>query len=91
MSLAELPILTIVTFLPLLGALVVAVLPTGWTRPVALAFALATWVVSLLMLIGYLPGRAGSQFLFIEASTGSRCSASSTSSASTGCRRRWSS
>jgi NADH-quinone oxidoreductase subunit M len=60
-------ILTVVTFLPLVGALVVAVLPTSWTRPVALGFALATWVVSLLMLVGYLPGRAGSQFLFLEA------------------------
>jgi NADH-quinone oxidoreductase subunit M len=63
----ELGILTAVTFLPLLGALVVAALPTSWTRPVALGFALATWVVSLLMLVGYLPGRAGNQFLFVEA------------------------
>jgi NADH-quinone oxidoreductase subunit M len=63
----EIGILTVVTFLPLVGALVVAVLPTSWTRPAALAFALATWVVSLLMLVGYLPGRAGSQFLFVEA------------------------
>jgi NADH-quinone oxidoreductase subunit M len=62
-----LPILTIVTFLPLLGALVVAILPTTWTRPVALAFALATWVVSLLLLVGYLPGRDGAQFQYIEA------------------------
>jgi NADH-quinone oxidoreductase subunit M len=60
-------ILTIVTFLPLVGALVVAILPSRWTRQVALAFALATWVVSLMMLIGYLPNRAGSQFLFLEA------------------------
>jgi NADH-quinone oxidoreductase subunit M len=62
-----LPILTIVTFLPLLGALVVAILPTTWTRPVALAFALATWVVSLLLLVGYLPGREGAQFQYVEA------------------------
>ena len=60
-------ILTVVTFLPLVGALVVAILPSRWTRQVALAFALATWVVSLMMLIGYLPNRAGSQFLFLEA------------------------
>ncbi|HET9755852.1 MAG TPA: NADH-quinone oxidoreductase subunit M [Candidatus Limnocylindrales bacterium] len=60
-------ILTVVTFLPLVGALVVAILPSRWTRPVALAFALAAWVVSLMMLIGYLPNRAGSQFLFLEA------------------------
>jgi NADH-quinone oxidoreductase subunit M len=62
-----LPILTIVTFLPLIGALLVAVLPTGWTRPTALAVALVTWVVSLLLLTGYLPGRAGAQFQFVEA------------------------
>jgi NADH-quinone oxidoreductase subunit M len=60
-------ILTVVTFLPLVGALVVAILPSRWTRLVALAFALAAWVVSLMMLIGYLPNRAGSQFLFLEA------------------------
>ena len=59
--------LTIVTFLPLVGAIVVALLPRTWTRPTALAFALATWVVSLLLLVGYLPGRAGAQFQFVEA------------------------
>jgi NADH-quinone oxidoreductase subunit M len=59
--------LTVVTFLPLLGALVVAILPTSWTRPTALAFALATWVVSLLLLVGYLPGREGAQFQYVEA------------------------
>ena len=63
----ELGILTVVTFLPLVGALVVAVLPTSWTRPVALGFALATWVVSLLLLVGYLPDRAGAQFQYVEA------------------------
>jgi NADH-quinone oxidoreductase subunit M len=62
-----LPILTIVTFLPLVGALVIAILPMTWTRPVALAFALATWVVSLLLLVGYLPGREGAQFQYVEA------------------------
>ncbi|HET9085305.1 MAG TPA: hypothetical protein VFN41_12975, partial [Candidatus Limnocylindrales bacterium] len=68
MSLAGMPIgiLTIVTFLPLVGALVVAILPTSWTRPTALAFALVTWVVSLLMLVGY-AGAAGNQFDFVEA------------------------
>jgi NADH-quinone oxidoreductase subunit M len=68
MNLAGLPIgiLTIVTFLPLVGALVVAILPTSWTRPTALAFALVTWVFSLLMLVGY-AGAAGNQFDFVEA------------------------
>ena len=60
-------ILTVVTFLPLVGAIVVAALPTSWTRPVALGFALATWVVSLLLVVGYLPNREGAQFQFVEA------------------------
>jgi NADH-quinone oxidoreductase subunit M len=62
MNLDTIPILSIVTFLPLVGAIVVAVLPSTYTRQVALGFALATWVASLLLLIGYLPGRAGAQF-----------------------------
>jgi NADH-quinone oxidoreductase subunit M len=66
MSLESVPILTLITFLPLLGALVVAILPTSATRPVALGFALVTWVVSLFMLIGY-AGAAGRQFDFVEA------------------------
>jgi NADH-quinone oxidoreductase subunit M len=65
-NLDALPILTIVTFLPLLGAIVVAILPSSMTRQVALGFALATWVVSLLLLIGYLPGRPGQQFQYVE-------------------------
>jgi NADH-quinone oxidoreductase subunit M len=62
MNLDTLPILSIITFLPLVGAIVVAILPSTYTRQVALGFALATWVASLLLLIGYLPGRAGAQF-----------------------------
>ena len=70
MSLEGLPIgiLTIVTFLPLVGALVIAVLPSSTTRPVALGFALATWVASLLMLMGFAGGAGGaSEFRFVEA------------------------
>ena len=66
MTLNAFPILSLVTFLPLVGALVVAILPSRFTRPVALGFALAAWVVSLLLLIGYLPGRLGTQFLYVE-------------------------
>jgi NADH-quinone oxidoreductase subunit M len=62
MNLDTFPILSIITFLPLVGAIVVAILPSTYTRQVALGFALATWVASLLLLIGYLPGRAGAQF-----------------------------
>jgi NADH-quinone oxidoreductase subunit M len=65
-NVTDLPILSIVTFLPLVGALVVAILPSTWTRQAALGFALATWAVSLLLLVGYLPGREGSQFQYTE-------------------------
>ena len=67
MTLDAFPILTLITFLPLVGAVVVAILPSTLTRQVALGFAFATWVVSLFLLIGYLPGRLGAQFLFVEA------------------------
>ncbi len=62
MDLADLPILTIVTFLPLVGAVAVAILPASAARPVALGFALATWVVSLVLLTAYLPGGGGFAF-----------------------------
>jgi NADH-quinone oxidoreductase subunit M len=58
-----LPLLTIITFLPLIGALVVAVAPASATRAVALGFALLTFVFSLFLLIGYLPGRPGFEFI----------------------------
>ncbi len=66
MNVTDLPILSIVTFLPLVGVIAVAVFPATYTRQVALGFALATWVVSLLVLVGYLPGRAGEQFQYVE-------------------------
>jgi NADH-quinone oxidoreductase subunit M len=65
MDLGGLPILSIVTFLPLVGALVVAAAPVTLTRPIALGFALLTFAVSLLLLVGYLPGQGG--FSFVEA------------------------
>jgi NADH-quinone oxidoreductase subunit M len=48
-----LPILTLVTFLPLLGAIIVAVAPATYARPLALGTALVTWVVSLLLVLGF--------------------------------------
>ncbi len=53
------PILTIVTFLPLVGALLIAFLPASATRPVALGTALLTWIVSLMLVIGFAAGRGG--------------------------------
>jgi NADH-quinone oxidoreductase subunit M len=65
MTFNGLPLITIVTFLPLLGAIVVAF--TSGSRPnqaryVALGFALATWVVSLVMLAGFDSKGAGPQY-----------------------------
>jgi NADH-quinone oxidoreductase subunit M len=42
-------ILSAVTFLPLVGAIVIGFSPVRWARILALGTALATWVVSLLM------------------------------------------
>ncbi len=63
MEISSIPILTIITFLPLVGALVVAIAPVTATRSVALGFALLTFAVSLLLLLGYLPGRPGFEFV----------------------------
>jgi NADH-quinone oxidoreductase subunit M len=60
---SSIPILSIITFLPLIGAVVVAILPPSSARITALGFALVTFVFSLLLLIGYLPGRVGFQFV----------------------------
>ena len=57
------PILSLVAFLPLIGAIAVAILPASLARGTALAFALATWVVSLVMLVGFDPAVIGFQFL----------------------------
>jgi NADH-quinone oxidoreductase subunit M len=54
------PWLTTVTFLPLVGALVIGFSPVRWARQLALAFSLATWAVSLLMAAGFHAGDAGS-------------------------------
>ncbi len=60
-----LPILTVITFLPLAGALLIAFLPSTYARPVALGAALLTWIVSLLLVIGFSASRGG-LFQFTE-------------------------
>src|SRR5436190_3440667 len=45
----DVPWLTAVTFLPLVGAVVIGFAPVRWARQLALGTALATWVVSLLV------------------------------------------
>ena len=66
MAVSSIPILTIVTFLPLAGALAVALLPRTLARPVALAAALLAWVASLLLLVGFVPTPVAHRFQFVE-------------------------
>jgi NADH-quinone oxidoreductase subunit M len=59
-------IVTIVTFLPLVGAILVAILPRGYARPVALGAALATWVASLMLVIGFTNRDVLNSFQFVD-------------------------
>jgi NADH-quinone oxidoreductase subunit M len=66
MNLDGLPVLTVVTFLPLLGALLIAFIPRdrlAAIRYVALGTALATWAVSLVLLAGFEREAAGFQLV----------------------------
>jgi NADH-quinone oxidoreductase subunit M len=66
MDISSVPILTIVVFLPLLGAIVVALIPRSADRAIRLTaagFALADWVVSLFLLVGFAPAHPGFQFV----------------------------
>ena len=60
-------LLTLVTFLPLVGAVVIAVAPLRWARLLALGAALVTWVVSLVLAAGFNAQASG--FQFVEAHT----------------------
>jgi NADH-quinone oxidoreductase subunit M len=65
-GLEGLPLVTLVTFLPLLGALVVAFTPgsrPNVARYVALGFALAAWVVSIALLVAFVSTTPGFQFV----------------------------
>src|SRR4051812_46193801 len=67
MNLADLPLISVVTFTPLVGALVVAVAPTRLTRSLALAASLVAWVASLFLIIGFEPNAPASRpFQFVE-------------------------
>ena len=63
MDLSGIPILSIVTFLPLVGAVAVALFPASAARGIALAIALLTCLVSLVLLVAYVPGQQGFQFV----------------------------
>jgi NADH-quinone oxidoreductase subunit M len=66
MLISEIPILTIVAFTPLVGALILAAAPVRYARLLALVTSLVAWLISLLLLIGFDPASAR-QFQFIEA------------------------
>jgi NADH-quinone oxidoreductase subunit M len=55
MNVGDIPILTIVTFTPLVGALLIAVAPGRYTRRLALAASLVAWAFSLLLLLAFDP------------------------------------
>jgi NADH-quinone oxidoreductase subunit M len=55
MNIGDIPILTIVTFTPLVGALLVAVAPGRYARGLALGASLVAWGLSLLLLIAFNP------------------------------------
>ncbi|MGD0862037.1 MAG: NADH-quinone oxidoreductase subunit M [Candidatus Limnocylindrales bacterium] len=60
-----LPILSLITFLPVLGALLIVVLPAGnpnLVRRTALVTSLATWALSLVLLAWFALGPGGFQF-----------------------------
>jgi NADH-quinone oxidoreductase subunit M len=56
------PILTLVTFVPLAGAIVIALSPTSWARRLGLATALLAWALSLALAAGFQAGIGGFQF-----------------------------
>ncbi|HEX2626708.1 MAG TPA: proton-conducting transporter membrane subunit, partial [Candidatus Limnocylindrales bacterium] len=56
-------ILTLVTFLPLVGAIVIGFSPARWARILALATALITWAVSLVMAGMFSSNTPGFQFV----------------------------
>jgi NADH-quinone oxidoreductase subunit M len=66
-DISSLPLLSIIVFLPLVGAVVVGFASETVARPIALFFALATWVFSLLLVIGFAPsGPRGGLFQYVE-------------------------
>ena len=65
-TLHELPLVTIVTFLPLVGALLIAFLPNdrpNAVRYAALGVALLAWVVSIALLVGFAVGDPAFQYV----------------------------
>jgi NADH-quinone oxidoreductase subunit M len=65
----SIPWLTLVTFLPLVGAIVIGFSPVRWARQLALAFSLGTWVVSLVIAAGFNAAAPAGEFQLKEAAS----------------------
>src|SRR5438552_6137238 len=66
MDITGIPILTLITFVPLAGAILIGFVPRrnpGLVRGVALATSLISWALSLLLLVGFLPSHPNFQFV----------------------------
>jgi NADH-quinone oxidoreductase subunit M len=66
MDVTGLPLLTLITFVPLIGAVLIAFVPRsnpGLVRGLALLTALVAWALSLLLLVGFLPSHPNFQFV----------------------------
>jgi NADH-quinone oxidoreductase subunit M len=66
LDVSAIPVVSIVVFLPLVGALLIAALPRSVARPVALGTAVLTWVVSLLLVIGFADRDVANDFQFVN-------------------------
>ncbi|HLX36091.1 MAG TPA: NADH-quinone oxidoreductase subunit M [Candidatus Limnocylindrales bacterium] len=58
---ANTPLLTEITFVPLVGAILIAFMPARYARAMALATALVAWVLSLAAAAVFTPGASGFQ------------------------------
>jgi len=65
MQVTDIPILTLIVFLPLAGTILIALFPQSAARPIALGTSIATWILSLFLLVGFSPGRGG-LFQYVE-------------------------
>ena len=67
MDVSGIPLLSIIVFLPLVGAIAVGFASASVARPLALFFSLATWVFSLLLIVGFsATGPRGELFQYVE-------------------------
>src|SRR4051812_15719582 len=66
MTITGLPLLTLITFVPLIGAIIIAFIPrdsAGAIRATALGTSLVSWGLSLILLVGFLPSHPNFQFV----------------------------